>query len=155
MGWRANMGAAKRKNNVSNPIDTIDVIDKNPSKNSQAHSSVNVVSFVKGIPKVKTPEIIIKKMSNCLHGSMCRFITLVDDRQICSRNNKAIFDMAVCPDGRWWKLKLEDKVKANAAPCFCCGSQTFWRKKDNTGGRWICEVCHPPALSKDEIEFLQ
>lgn len=39
--------------------------------------------------------------------------------------------------------------------CYCCGGQTFWRKKDNRGGRWICEVCHPPALSKDEIKWLQ
>jgi len=41
------------------------------------------------------------------------------------------------------------------APCYCCGRQSFWRKKDNTGGRWICKVCHPPVLSKDEIEWLQ
>ena len=39
--------------------------------------------------------------------------------------------------------------------CYCCGGQTFWRKKDNIGGRWICDVCHPPALRKDEIEWLQ
>ena len=95
MGWRANMGAAKRKNNVSNPIDSIDVIDKTPSKNSQAHSSVNFVNNVNEIPKVKTPKIIIKKMSTCLHGKPCRFISLSDDRQICSKNNQPIFDMDI------------------------------------------------------------
>ena len=107
MGWRDNMGAAERKNNLSNPIDNIDRIDKTPSKNSQVHSFVNIVSSVNRIQKVKTPKIIIKKMSTCLHGSRCRFISLVDDRQVCSRNNKAIFDMAVCPDGRWWKAGQE------------------------------------------------
>ena len=40
-------------------------------------------------------------------------------------------------------------------PCYCCGGQTFWRKKNNRGGRWICEVCHPPVLSKDEIEVIK
>lgn len=49
----------------------------------------------------------IQKMDVCLHGSRCRFISLMDDRQVCSRNNKAIFDMAVCPDGRWWKAGQE------------------------------------------------
>ena len=39
--------------------------------------------------------------------------------------------------------------------CYACGGQTFWRKKDNVNGRWICKVCHPPALSKDEIEWLK
>jgi len=40
-------------------------------------------------------------------------------------------------------------------PCYCCGCPSFWRKKDNQGGRWICTVCHPPILSKDEVEYLQ
>ena len=40
-------------------------------------------------------------------------------------------------------------------PCYCCGGQSFWRKKDNAGGRWICKICHPPVLSKDEIVYLQ
>lgn len=49
-----------------------------------------------------------------------------------------------------------DKPESLAlTPCYCCGSRTFWRKKNNQGGRWICEVCHPPVLSKDEIEWLQ
>lgn len=39
--------------------------------------------------------------------------------------------------------------------CFCCGGQNFWRKKDDSRGRWICNVCHPPALSKGAIEWLQ
>lgn len=40
-------------------------------------------------------------------------------------------------------------------PCYCCGGQSYWRKKDNPDGRWLCEVCHPPMPSRDEIEFLQ
>jgi hypothetical protein len=110
------------------------------------------------VQKVKTPEIIIKKMSTCLHDSRCRFISLVDDRQVCSKNNQAIFDMAVCPVGKWWTPKLRDKAKANTMQptrCFCCGAQTFWRKKDNRGGRWICSECHPPMPPKDQIEWLQ
>ena len=41
------------------------------------------------------------------------------------------------------------------APCYCCGGQIFWRKKDNPDWRWICEVCHSPMPSRNEIEFLQ
>jgi formylmethanofuran dehydrogenase subunit E len=56
-----------------------------------------------------------------------------------------------------YKAQIVDALRAKELlrPCYCCGSQMFWRKKDNTGGRWICKVCHPPVLSKDEIEWLQ
>ena len=57
--------------------------------------------------KQTTPAITVQKMDVCLHGSRCSFISLMDDRQVCSRNNKAIFDMAVCPDRRWWKAGQE------------------------------------------------
>ena len=107
--------------------------------------------------KQTTPAITVQKMDVCLHGSRCRFISLVDDRQICGKNDQPIFDMSVCPDGRWWKAMAVDSVEATAVQpvaCYACGGQTFWRKKDNIDGRWICEVCHPPVLSKDEIEWL-
>ena len=105
-----------------------------------------------------TSAMTVQKMDVCLHGSRCSFMSLVDDRQICGKNNQPIFDMDVCPDGRWWTPKLVDKAKATTVQppsCYCCGNQTFWRKKDNINGRWICEVCHPPVLTKDEIEWLQ
>jgi hypothetical protein len=57
--------------------------------------------------KQTPPAITVKKMDVCLHGSRCRFISLVDDRQICRKNNQPIFDMAACPDGRWWKAGQE------------------------------------------------
>lgn len=57
--------------------------------------------------KQTTPAITVQKMDVCLHGSRCRFISLMDDRQICRKNNQPIFDMAVCPDGRWWKAGQE------------------------------------------------
>lgn len=52
------------------------------------------------------------------------------------------------------KQELVRALKQSTTACYCCGGQTFWRKKDNIGGRWICKVCHPPVLSKDEIEWL-
>lgn len=53
------------------------------------------------------------------------------------------------------KQELVRALKQSTTPCYCCGGQTFWRKKDNRGGRWICEVCHPPLPGKDKIEWLQ
>ena len=53
------------------------------------------------------------------------------------------------------KQELVRALKQTTTGCYCCGGQTFWRKKDNRGGRWICDVCHPPALNKNEIDFLQ
>lgn len=41
----------------------------------------------------------------------------------------------------WPQIVSSNSAKEGAvhpAPCYCCGSQTFWRKKDNSGGRWIC-----------------
>ncbi len=100
----------------------------------------------------KIHEIAIKKMSICLHGKPCKNISLVDFRQICLKNNQPIFDMAVCPDGRYWE-RSQDRPQKKTMTCYCCGGQTFWRKKDNRGGRWICEVCHPPMPIRDGIEF--
>lgn len=106
--------------------------------------------------KQTTPAITVKKMTACLHGKMCRFLSLVDDRQVCRKNNQPIFDMTICPDGKWWTPEVIDKADTvQPTPCFCCGNQSFWRKKDNHDGRWICEVCHPPWPHEREIEFLQ
>ena len=157
MGWRQNMGAEPKNEPLRTPMQKVQKVQK--VKNElKKDTFAPFVGIAHRVQKVKTPEIAIKKMSTCLHGSGCGFISLVGDRQVCSRINKAIFDMAVCPDGRWWTPKLVDKAKANTVQpprCFCCGNQTFWRKKDNRGGRWICEVCHPPLPSRDEVEFLQ
>lgn len=101
--------------------------------------------------RVKNPEIIIHKMTKCLHGKPCRFISLSDDRQICSKNNQPIFDMSACPDGKWERFK--DKPQKKTMICYSCGSQTFWKAKDNQGGRWICSECHPTVLSEYEVEY--
>lgn len=53
------------------------------------------------------------------------------------------------------KQEIVRVLKQSATACYCCGGQIFWRKKDNSEGRWVCEVCHPPMPSRDEIEFLQ
>jgi len=86
-------------------------------------------------------QIRIERMATCLHGRDCRFISFVDDRQVCSRNNKGIFDMAACPVGKWWTPKLMDKAKANTmhpTRCFCCGGQT--RKITEAGAGYAASV---------------
>lgn len=50
-------------------------------------------------------------------------------------------------------LRTDKPESLSPTPCYCCGGQSFWRKKGNPDGRWICEVCHPPALNKDEVEY--
>jgi hypothetical protein len=35
--------------------------------------------------------------------------------------------------------------------CFCCYSNKWWRLPD--GGKWVCGVCHPPALGFDKVEW--
>ena len=47
----------------------------------------------------------ISKMSKCLHGLPCRFISVKDHRQMCSRNQQPIFDLDACPIGKWFKIK--------------------------------------------------
>ncbi|MBA3018744.1 MAG: hypothetical protein KJ550_12530 [Proteobacteria bacterium] len=53
------------------------------------------------------------------------------------------------------KQELVRALKQSTTACYCCGGQTFWRKKDNIGGRWICEVCHPPVINTLMVEWLQ
>ena len=65
---------------------------------------------------------------------------------------------AVVADAKAHKPQIIDTLRAKERlriPCYCCGSQNFWRKKDNIGGRWICSECHPPMPPKDQIEWLQ
>ena len=50
---------------------------------------------------------------------------------------------------------LNNQASVQPVRCYCCGNQTFWRRKDNHDSRWICSKCHPPMPSKDEIELLQ
>ena len=155
MGWRQNMGIENTisipKSNKSNKSNIRKAQENELIKTNIA----DIADIAPRVQKVKTPKIIIKKMSYCLHGSMCTFISFTDDRQVCSRNNKAIFDMDVCPDGRWWQSGQNNQNTQKKMTCYSCGSQTFWRKKDNEGGRRICSECHPPVLNEDEIEWLQ
>ncbi|OEU64728.1 MAG: hypothetical protein BBJ57_03995 [Desulfobacterales bacterium PC51MH44] len=106
MGWRENMRVVLNNELLRPYIQKGQKVQK-AEKNSKKDTFACIAGIAHRVQKVKTPEIIIKKMSNCLHGSMCRFIALVDDRQICRKNNQPIFDMAVCPDGRWWKAGKE------------------------------------------------
>ena len=106
MGWRQNMGAKSKKEPLRPYIQKVQKVQK-AEKELKKDTFVPFADIAYRVQKVKKPKIIIKKMSNCLHGSRCRFISLVDDRQICRKNNQAIFDMAVCPDGKWWKAGQE------------------------------------------------
>ncbi len=49
----------------------------------------------------RSPRLKIKKMSTCLARVKCRFVSVVDDRQFCSKYKQYIFDMDKCPGGRW------------------------------------------------------
>lgn len=106
--------------------------------------------------KQTMPAITVQKMDVCLHGKPCSFLSFANDRPVCARKSKQpIFDMDGCPNGRWEHGQDKQNPQKKTMTCYSCGGQMFWRKKDNTGGRWICKVCHPPVLSKDEIEWLQ
>ena len=83
------------------PIEKVTAAIVSEVKRNKAH----LIEVLKA--KQATPEITVQKMAVCLHGKTCNFISLVDDRQICGRNNKAIFDMTACPDRRWWKAGQE------------------------------------------------
>ncbi|MBU4491581.1 MAG: hypothetical protein KKD69_03870 [Euryarchaeota archaeon] len=106
MGWRQNMGA-ELKNEPFKPYPQKSQKEQKVKNELKKETFAIIAPIAPKSQNVKTPEIIIKKMSNCLHGSMCRFIAFVDDRQICRKNNRPIFDMAVCPDDRWWKAGQE------------------------------------------------
>ena len=140
MGWRQNM-EVKSKNEPLRPymqkVQKVQKAEKELKKDAFAPFAYIALR----VQKVKTPEIIIKKMSNCLHGKPCIFIKLENDRQICSKNNQPIFDMTVCPVGKWWTPKLMDKAKANTMQptrCFCCGGQT--RKITEAGAGYAASV---------------
>ena len=106
MGWRQNMEVKSKNEPLRPPMQKVQKVQK-AEKQLKKDAFTPFTGITYRVQKVKTPEIIIKKMTTCLHGSRCRFIALVDDRQVCQKNNQPIFDMAVCPDGRWWKAGQE------------------------------------------------
>lgn len=106
MGWRQNMGT-ELKNEPFQTYAQKPQKEQKVKKNSKKDTFATFALIAPKVQKVKTHEIIIKKMSTCLHGSRCRFISLMDDRQICQKNNQPIFDMVACPVGRWWKAGQE------------------------------------------------
>jgi len=42
-----------------------------------------------------------------------------------------------------------EKMDPPPRVCPCCGHSKWWRLKTNW--MWVCEVCHPPIPSEDEI----
>ncbi len=64
---------------------------KDNSKNSRN-------SRVQGYEK----PIQVKTMSVCLDGDPCSSIYVLDNRQMCRRNNQPIFDMIACPMDKWF-----------------------------------------------------
>ncbi|MBW2664094.1 MAG: hypothetical protein JRD93_19480 [Deltaproteobacteria bacterium] len=98
MSWRQNMGA-ELKNEPFETYAQKPQKEQKAEKRTQKDAFATIALIAPKVQKVKTPEIIIKKMSNCLHSKPCRFISLVNDRQVCSKNNQPIFDMTVCPGG--------------------------------------------------------
>lgn len=114
MSWRQNMEIGIEninsipKSNIRNKSDIHKSQEKEPIK-------TNIADIALRVQKVKTPEIIIKKMSICLHGKPCKNISLVDFRQICLKNNQPIFDMAACPDGRW--KRSQDRPQKKTMTC--------------------------------------
>jgi len=50
-------------------------------------------------------------------------------------------------------VPLNTGKEGDPVPCYCCGGQSFWRKKDNN--KWICSECHPPAINTLMVEWLQ
>ncbi len=43
-----------------------------------------------------------------------------------------------------------ERPAAPAQPCYACGGRRFWR---GTSVRWICAVCHPPAVPRVAREW--
>ncbi len=72
-------------------------------------------------------------------------------------------DLVVADAGRRWRPPVEVRAPggsetpplrpgvtpAGPDPCFACGGARFWR---GTGSRWICALCHPPAVSGLVVE---
>ena len=55
----------------------------------------------------KSKQNIIHKMTRCLNGKSCFFLTVTNNRPVCAKNKKPIFDLDFCPDGRWVKYSIE------------------------------------------------
>lgn len=120
MSWRQNMGA-ELKNEPFETYAQKPQKEQKAEKELQKDAFATIATIAPKVQKVKTPEIIIKKMSNCLHSKPCYFISLVNDRQICRKNNQPIFDMDACPDGKWERFKDKPKPQKETMTCHCCG----------------------------------
>ena len=44
----------------------------------------------------------VEKLTRCLHGLPCPSIYVKDDRQVCKNNQQPIYEMDLCPIGKWF-----------------------------------------------------
>jgi hypothetical protein len=113
MGWRANMGVAERKNipfNIytQNTQNTQILSKENPRKDNIADIA-DIAGKNQKFKKHKANLTIpldrkilkIKKMTVCLHGKPCGYLYVENQRQMCRRNDKPVFDMKECPMNKW------------------------------------------------------
>jgi len=67
----------------------------------QDTSKINYLSNISRFSSILP--LKLEKLTKCLHGLPCTFISLKDDRQVCKKNGEPIFDMDSCPIGNWFK----------------------------------------------------
>ena len=96
-----------------------------------------------------------KHPDHCIGGSCSWF--KFDGKPMCTvPGGPLLFSIrpenARCPHNRW-RLFTPKHAGQGLEPCPVCASDRWWRPKV-LKGRWICAVCHPPALAHHLCEFL-
>jgi hypothetical protein len=97
MGWRQALGCEAEKL-------TVKTYPQKPQKEQNIHTEPPFAPIAPIADRPQTLKKAVFKMSVCLHGIPCHSLFVKDDRQVCRRNGQAVFDMASCPIGKWFKV---------------------------------------------------
>jgi len=100
--------------------------------NSTTHSNQRLSAPCAGRELVESEESNTKTLPSEGIG-MKRFGSLVDSgREFLGERGRKIFEGEPVP-----------------VACLICKGTRFWRRRD--GKKWVCEVCHPPVTSNNQI----
>lgn len=163
MGWRANMGVAEKKNILFNTYTQNTQNTQNPKEKTKKDNIADIADIAGKNQKVKKHKINlltsldrkavkIEKMSICLHGQPCSNIYVVDNRQMCRRNNSPIFDLDDCPMGKWFTCgKISGDTKLETEKTIWCGTSCEHGQRRQIEGMPVlwCQVSDKAVIDLD------
>ena len=105
-----------------------------------------LMETIKILEIIKSAGVDFKVMGNNLKGRNLKVLGN-DTRRWISDHKAEIIQLLTSK-----AVEEKQRYPPKKLYCFVCGSAKWWRKKDGSGP-WVCTVCHPPAINRNNTEY--